>query len=405
MNVISKEKKNVLLVVIITIAACVLYAVNSGIRSNYGIIINAVVENSGVSYSAVSFVLAVAQLMYGIMSPVFGIVALKKSNAFVIRCGIILMVIGLLGVPFGKSIWMLMLFLGIILPAGSGALSFGIIMGAITPKLTDKIAPTVSGIVTASSGVGSTVFSPLIQSLLLASGLMGTMVFLSVPTLILLPISVWMFYEKNKPLNHHKMKIEERISISVVFKEAFRSRTYLLVTIAFFTCGFNMTIIETHLYPEIVSYGFSKSTAAYVFSIYGIATMVGAVLSGALCSKLSMKNVLSTLYGLRAIAVVLFLIAPKTILTICLFIIVMGMTGNSTVPPTSGIVNREFGSASLGTLLGFSFFVHQIGGFLSSWLGGISILATESYNLIWVVDVVFCAAGAILCFMIKDSHD
>lgn len=404
MGVISKQKKKIFSVVIITLAACGLFAVNSGIRSNYGIMINAIMENSGVSYSTVSFVLAVTQLMYGITSPVFGIIALKKSSAFVIRCGIILIAIGLLGIPFAKSIWMLMLFLGILLPSGSGALSFGIIMGAITPKLTDKIGPTVSGIVTASSGIGSTIFSPLIQNLLVVSGLMGTMIFLSVPTLILLPISIWMFYDKSKPLKHPEKKLAEKISVLVVFKEAFHSRTYLLVTIAFFTCGFNMTIIETHLYSQIVSCGISKSTAAYAFSIYGIATMTGALLSGVLCSKLQMKNVLSTLYGLRAIAVVLFLITPKTILTVCAFIIVMGMTGNSTVPPTAGIVNKEFGSVRLATLLGFSFFVHQIGSFFSSWLGGISILATRGYTLIWVVDVIFCTIAAILSFMIRDSH-
>ena len=132
MNV-HTEKRSAAGLVLIALAACLLYGVSSGIRANYGILINSISQNSGVPYSSVSFILALAQLVYGVTQPLFGILAMKRSNGFVLLTGAALMAAGLAGIPFCHSMWPLLLLLGIVFPAGTGALSFGIIMGAIAP--------------------------------------------------------------------------------------------------------------------------------------------------------------------------------------------------------------------------------------------------------------------------------
>ena len=396
--------KHPLFIVLLTIAACLIYAISAGIRSNYGIMLRAISQNSGISYSSISFVLAVGQLVFGIMQPVFGVIALKKSNPFVLSCGVLLTVAGLLIIPFCKSVWMLLLFLGILLPSGTGALSFGIIMGAITAKLSENIASTVSGFVNASSGVGNTVLSPVLQTLIAGGSLFGAMLFLSVPTLILLPVSLWLC----RPIPDQTQKKtqstpEKNIPLKSLFLEALHNRTYQFLMIGFFTCGFYMAIIETHLYTQITTYGFSEKIAAYAFSIYGIFTMIGSVLSGVLCSRIQMRWVLGCLYGLRSI-IVLFLVLPKTLSTICAFTALLGLTGNATVSHTSGLISRTFGAAKLATLFGFVFFVHQIGSFLSACLGGISISATGSYTLIWCMCALLCVLASFVSFCIRDPE-
>ena len=357
-----------------------------------------IVENSGLSYATVSFMIAVGQLVFGIAQPLFGVVALKRSNSFVLRCGALLMAAGLMGIPFCKASPLLMLCLGIILPCGTGALSFGIVMGIVTPEAGEKRASVVSGLVNASSGVCSTVLAPIIQALLALCGLLGAMVFLTIPSLLLLPVSLFFCREDKK-----SAASPEHTDTRAMFVEAIQNRTFRMLMAGFFTCGFHMAIVETHLYTQITTYGYSARTAAYAFSVYGIAAVIGSVLSGIACGRYRMQRVVGTLYGLRFLFVVLFLILPKNLPLILLFVIILGLTGNSTVPPTSGLVGKVFGAAKLAALFGVVFLCHQVGSFLSAWFGGICLAATGGYVLIWCADAALCAFASAVSFSIKES--
>ena len=202
------KKSRTAKLVFLAIAACVLYGISSGIRANYGILINGISQNSGISYSSVSFVLAIAQLVYGFTQPLFGVLSIKKSNTFVLLTGAVFMATGLVGIPFCHSMWSLLMFLGFVLPTGTGALSFGIIMGAISPLMNEKEAATVSGIVTAGSGLGSTVLSPMIQRLISARGLRITMFTLCIPVICLIPISLWISLNVKKAATIQKSDME-----------------------------------------------------------------------------------------------------------------------------------------------------------------------------------------------------
>lgn len=386
-------------VVPLTLAAALIYGLSSGIRANYGILLGPISQNSGVDYASVSFVLAVAQLFFGIMQPVFGILAMKKSNTFVLRNGIALVTAGILLLPFCKSLLTLMAVLGVILPSGTAALSFGVIMGILTPQLPGQTASIASGVVTASSGVGSTILSPIIQALTAAVGLLGTMLFLDVPSLLLLPVSVYLCRSTKEivPITEKR----EEIRLTVLAQEAIQSWDYRFLLAGFFTCGFHMAIIETHLFTQITTFGFSEQIAAYAFSIYGIATMLGSIVSGALCGRFRMKTVLGWIYASRVGILLAFLLLPKSLLVIYGFAALLGLTGNATVPPTSGLTERIFGAAKLATLFGVVFFSHQIGSFFSAWLGGLCLSATGDYILIWLADILFSSIAAIVSWRIK----
>lgn len=167
----------------------------------------------------------------------------------------------------------------------------------------------------------------------------------------------------------------------------------------------------THYKREVFRYenllkrqGFSAELIAYAFSLYGITTILGSVISGFLCSRFAMKRVLGYLYGSRTVLIIGFMLLPKSLLTIYGYAAVLGLTGAATVPPTSGLVNKLYGTIKLGTLFGVAFVAHQIGSFFSAWLGGLCLSFTGSYSLIWCTSAVLSLVAATVSFFIKEEQ-
>lgn len=393
----DRQKKNSAIPILLIVAGCALYMVSGGIRSNFGIIVQALADRTGVSYADVSFAVAVGQLMYGVTQPVFGIVAMKRSNGFVLVLGTLLMATGLLLTTLARSVVVLVVTLGLLFFTGTGAVCFGIIMGAISPVLGERRASAASGILNASSGIGGSLLSPLMQALQASLGVGKLLVVLSVPVLILLPICLWVARVSSSaaPVRDNR----EQIDVLQRLRQALTDPDYRRLMIGFGTCGFHMCIIQTHIFSQIVSYGIEERTASLAYTVFGLTTMAGSVLCGFLCQRLALKNVLGSLYGIRAVIVAVFmLLLPKTVFTVFLFIVILGMTGDATVTPTSEIVSRRFGPESLGFLFGITFVGHQIGGFISSWLGGIFITQSGNYQAIWMFDIALCAIAALASY-------
>lgn len=317
-------------VFLVVLAVCLVYALGGGIRSNYGLMRGAIAASSGVDYAGISFVLAAAQLAFGIMQPVFGAVALKTSNVFVLLCGAAMAVVGLALTPLCRGSWTLLLCFGILMPAGLGAFSFGLIMGAVTPLLGEKKASAVSGIINASSGLGSILLALVLRGVLDSFGLWGAIIALCLPMLCLVPVLLLLRKADAKQAESTPPLLRP------LLKTTFHDRSYRLLSLAFFTCGFHMAIIETHLYTQFTAYGFTEQSVTYAFSIYGIATVAGSVVSGYLGSRFPMKKVLGGFYASRTLWIIGFLLLPKSPVTMYLFAILLGFTGAATVPPTSG---------------------------------------------------------------------
>ena len=163
-----------------------------------------------------------------------------------------------------------------------------------------------------------------------------------------------------------------------------------------------MVKVQTHIFSQVVSYGISESIASLAYTVFGLTGMLGSILCGFLCQRRTLKNILGALYGIRALMVAVFiLVLPKTVFTVFLFITVQGITGDATVTPTSEIVSRRFGPESLGLLFGITYVGHQLGGFLSSWLGGVFIARSGNYQAIWLLDIALCAAASLASFTIR----
>lgn len=392
-------------ILLIAMAGAVMYGVSAGLRGDIGILLMPIVNHSGQSYGTVSFVIAIMQLAFGATQPFFGWLALQRSNRFVLTLGIVCFMSGLALIPLATSLPMLILAMGVLLGAGTGAVSFGIIFSALMQVTNRQGAMMISGILNASAGMGSTFFAPVIENFLVSGGLEYTVYMLCIPFIMVLGVVFWVTRGQHSNQTETVSK-EDNVNtdFSHMFREAFKNRNYWLLIGGFSTCGFHMVIIEAHLFSQYVSYGITREMAAWAFAVYGIATIAGALLSGLLSNYCDRGKLLGFYYGFRGIWVLLYLfVMPKTFVTAVLFSFGLGMTGDATVSPTSGLMQQIFHWKWIATLLGFLFLCHQIGAFLSAWIGGIFVDTTGTYMVVWCLDVVVCLFASAVSFMIRDE--
>lgn len=394
-------------ILILIIAGVIINALGGGVRSNFGIIIQPLTVYSGVGYASISFILGIAQLMYGVTQPLWGMLALKRSNTQVLLCGLPVMAGGLILTSITHSGTVMFISLGLMVGCGAGALCFGMIMGAISPFLGSQKAAAASGILNAGSGIGGAALSPIIQQVSSSAGISTALVMLAAPFIFMIPVVLWM-KGKETGLNCDDLSQDSHKSASslAIFREAIATPDFRRLMAGFGTCGFHMIIIHTHMVSHFTSLGISAARAAVIYTFYGIFTMLGAVVSGLLCTRFRLKNVLGSLYGIRAAAVALFLFAAKkNLFSMVAFAFVLGMTGDATVTPTSEIISRRFGARTMGFLFGITYVCHQTGAFISSWLGGVFIDNMGNYELIWMVDIALCAFAALVSFRISFKED
>lgn len=377
--------------------ACLLYGMTGGLRADIGILLQPLAAHTGLAYQDVSFCIAVMQLIFGCTQPVFGLLAARTSNRLVLLLGVLLMAGSLLGMIFAHSFAGLFLSLGIGFGIGAGALAFGLILTSAIYFAGRENAMMLAGMLNASAGLCGFFLSPLLQQLLAQGGIATALESLLPPFALLLPIAL--FVTSRDPRNETQAR---EAAPAASWAQVFRNRTFLLLLAGFSTYGFHMVIIESHLFSQFISYGIPAQAASWAFSVYGLATILGALLSGYLSSRIAKGKLLGSYYGFRAMWVGLYLfLLPKTFWTGVLFAIGLGFTGDATVSPTSGLVHEHFSITQAATLMGVLFLGHQMGAFASAWLGGILVQQTGSYVALWTLDMALCLFASIMSGKIK----
>ena len=340
--------------------------------------------------------MAVGQFTWGAVQPLAGAVADRFGPRRVLQGGLLLLALGSAITPFMSSTWGLVFSLGLISAMGSGAGSFSVLIGAASTRLPLEARGTASGIINAGGSFGQFVFAPVLQKLIQAVGWMGSMWALALMTLFALPL----IRTVSRPVDPvHQQVGTAEIGLRRSVQEALADRSYLLLHAGFFTCGFHIAFLVTHLPGEVNLCGLPPSVASWSLAIIGLAN----IFAGACVSRYRSKYVLFWMYASRAILIALFLAAPRTDLTFYLFAAGLGFTWLATVPPTAAIVGKLFGVRYLGTLFGLTLLSHQIGGFLGAWLGGLSITQFGDYQWMWYADMVLASLAALVNLPIREA--
>ncbi|XOQ52405.1 MAG: Major facilitator transporter [Succiniclasticum sp.] len=388
-------------VILFGLIACLVYGTGAGIRSNIGILLPALTGQSQCSYADVSFCIGMMQLVFGLTQPAFGLLAARTSNRFVLTLGAGFLLLGFAGMRFASSFLALVVSLGILFGIGAGAISFGLVLTSVIHVVGQRHAMVVAGMLNAASGMLGFILSPAMVWMLSVGGLPLTMLGLGGLSVLVIPCIFLVTMRDTTSAVPAAGETQNRISWRTV-TDAFSNQPFRMLMLGFSTCGFHMILIESHLFSQYLSYGIAAIAAGWAFSFYGVSTILGALLSGYLSSRISKGRLLAFYYGFRAVWVLIYLwVLPKTVITAFLFSIGLGFTGDATVSPTSGIVGEHFPLAQVATLVGVLFALHQIGAFLSAYVGGILVSATQGYELLWCVDVVLCLGASFASYRIK----
>jgi MFS family permease len=372
-------------------------AVTIGARQSLGLFVSPLNTSTGLGIVTISFALAVGQFAWGAAQPLFGLLADRIGSFKVIVIGAFMLTLGLALTPYMHSGLGLTVFLGVITAMGAGAGSFSILIGATSQRLPPEKRAFASGFINAGGSFGQFLFAPVSQALISSIGWIGAMWTLAATALVTVPLGLPFRESKSAAPRAAGIGIREQLRVS------FRDSSYLLLHAGFFTCGFHIAFLITHLPGEVGLCGLPASVSAASIAIIGLANIVGSIGAGWLSQIRRMKMILVWMYASRAAAVALYLVAPKTALTFYVFAFVLGLTWLATVPPTAGLVGKLFGTRHLATLFGLTLLTHQIGGFFGAWLGGIAIASTGNYNWMWYADIALAAAAAVVNLPIKEA--
>ncbi|WP_313952960.1 MFS transporter [Accumulibacter sp.] len=383
----------------VTLAAAGILMVTMGARQSLGLFVSPINTSTGLGVVTISLALAVAQFMWGAVQPIAGAIADRYGPEKVLVGGLIILAAGSALTPFMDSGFGLIVSLGLLSAIGSGAGSFSVLIGASAQRLPVAARGTASGIINAGGSFGQFVFAPVLQKLISAFGWMGAMWSLAVMVLAALPMI-------GALTRHEAPKHEIHPGDSGLWNAvcgAMGDRSYILLHLGFFTCGFHIAFLVTHLPGEVALCGLPPAVASWSLAIIGLANIGGSLYAGSCVNRYRSKMVLFWMYASRAALIGVYLLAPKTELTFYLFAAGLGFTWLATVPPTAAIVGKLFGIRYLATLFGLTLLSHQIGGFLGAYLGGIAITVQGDYAWMWYADMALASAAALFNLPIREA--
>jgi len=390
--------------VLLMCAAAAVLMVTMGMRQSLGLYIAPIIETTHVGYAAMSFALAVGQLMWGVAQPVFGALADRHGSRPVLISGALLLAAGTALTPFAGNEFGLLATLGVLTAAGAGAGSFSVLIGVVAQRVPATKRSVAAGFVNAGGSLGQFVFAPLNQLLIASFGWMAAMWTMAVAALATIPIAGPLLTRRTpEAARRPSGPAPSALSLREQLAIASRDRSYWCLHAGFFTCGFHISFLVTHLPGEVKLCSLPASVAAGSLAIIGLANVAGSLMAGWAGGVMRMKWLLFAMYFSRAVAVAVYLAAPKTALTFYLFAAVLGFTWLATVPPTAGLIGKLFGVRYLATLFGLATFTHQVGGFFGAWLGGKALIAFGDFSWMWYADIALALAAAFVNLPIREA--
>jgi MFS family permease len=387
---------------VIIVAGCLVAMFNFGIRSSFGLFTGPISEAHGWPREVYSIAIASQNLLWGLATPICGALADRYGSARVLMVGAVFYALGIALMAGAGSPAMLYFSGGILIGIGLAASSFGIAMAALGRLVPPEKRSWAFGIATAASSMGQFVFAPLGGALIPAFGWYHALLILGACALLMIVFALPLMAQNTSKSALQADEAEMSMRQAVV--AAFGNGSYLLLTLGFFVCGFQLTFISVHLPPYLQEHGISPGFAGLAIGSIGLFNIVGSYYAGIIGGKYSKRIPLSIIYLLRSALVVAFILTPITNVTTIIFTASMGLIWLSTVPLTMGLVTVMFGTRYMATLYGFVFLSHQVGAFFGVWLGGRLYDEFGSYDPIWWLGVALGLIAALIHLPIRERR-
>ena len=372
------------LALITLIAASSAILVSMGLRQTFGLFFSAFEEGLNCTRTEFGLAIGLQMLFWGIFAPIFGILADKFGGSKAVFIGFIIFGLGIYMLYSGPNTGIFFqISLGVLVGTALGATAMSVPVSEVGKHFPNEKRTVATGIVTAAASVGYFLAPLFTQYTLGTVGWEQTLKYFMYFILFGLITSLFILPKKVAPI----LKTEKSQNFIEAMKEAFSHKGYVLLVAGFFVCGFQITLVGTHVPGYMQDRGLGGWTATIILSLIGLFNIIGTLGIGYLGTKYSKKILLSILYFLRAVIIAIFIFSPPSIYMSIFFGITFGLLWLSTVPPTNGIVAQIFGTKYLSTLFGIVFFSHQLGAFAGSFLGGLFYDLYGSYDYAWYIAI------------------
>ena len=383
------------------IAASLVVLISLGVRQTFGMFFMDFREDLGISLTQSGLSVGLQMLMWGLTGPIFGTIADKYGGHKAIALAFIFFIAGIYFLYAGPNTGIFFqIDLGVLVGIGLGGTAISIPMAVVGKHFPLSNRTIAMSIVTAVGSFGYFLSPILTEYSLTENGWQNTLI----AFLIALTIGLIISFFVRSPSLEQTIEQPNTQTTTEAVKEAFGSKSYILLVSGFFVCGFHITLVGTHVPTYVIDRGLESWTAAAILSLIGLFNIFGSLTSGYLSTKMSKKIILSAIYSLRGLSIILFIFLPASNINAFIFGATFGFLWLSTVPATSGIVAHMFGTKYLGLLYGIVFLSHQIGSFFGAYLGGLFHDLYGSYDYAWYLAIALSVFAAIIHLPIQEQQ-
>jgi MFS family permease len=382
--------------VVVVAGGCIIAMLAFGPRSALGFFLSPLSAANGWGRDTYALAIAVQSLLYGAAQPFAGALADRFGAQRVIIAGSLLYAAGIYLMAQASSPAMLYLSAGALVGFGLSGCSFNLVITSVAKVVPDSWRSMVFGAGTAAGSFGQFLFSPLGVGLIDAYGWQTALEIFAGLLLLIIPLALAVMPRSAPARAAGSAAAPVTQTYRQALTEALGHRSYLLLVLGFFTCGFQLGFVTVHLPSYLIDRGLSAQVGGWTLGLIGLFNIIGAMTSGWLGSRMPKRYILSGIYFSRALAVIFLITLPASPTVALIYGAVTGLLWLSSVPPTSGLVAVMFGTRWLAMLFGIAFFSHQVGGFLGVYLGGFIYERTGSYDIVWWLGVMFGFISAII---------
>ena len=375
---------------VVLVASAVILSIGMGIRHGFGLFLQPVSSELGWGRETFALALAVQNLTWGVTQPFVGMLADRFGSAKVLIAGCVLYALGLVTMSYSASPWLFVLTAGVLIGTGQAGVTYSVVSGVLGRKFPPEKRSMALGISAAAGSFGQFAMLPLTQWMLTNLGWHGALFVLAAIAILIVPLTAAMVERHESNAGGFQQSAREAM------REAIGHRGYVLLTLGYFVCGFQVVFVGVHLPSFLADRGMPPHVAVTALALVGLFNIVGTYLAGWLGGWVSKKYILSFIYFARAVVFAVFFWMPLSAASVYAFAIAMGLLWLSTVPPTNALVAQIFGVRYLAMLSGFSFFSHQVGSFLGAWLGGKLFDTTGSYDVVWYLAMALGIVAGLL---------
>ena len=378
---------------VIIVCGCIIALLSFGPRSSLGFFVQPMSREFAWGRDVFGLALALQNLLWGLGQPIAGAIADRFGIVRVMVVGALLYAGGLFLMRYSATPLSLDIGGGVLIGFGLSGCSFNLVLSAFSKLLPPEKRGIALGAGTAAGSFGQFLFAPFGVAMIDNFGWQSALTVFALLMLLIVPLSLALATPAQAVTN---TPAADEQSFKTALAEAFGHRSYVLLVLGFFTCGFQLAFITVHLPAYLVDRGIPASTGGWVLAAIGLFNIIGSLSVGWLQNIFPKRYILSVIYFTRALAMFTFISFPTTTFSAIAFGAVCGLTWLSTVPPTSALVALMFGTRWFATLYGFAFVSHQVGGFLGVWLGGVVFERFGSYTPIWWLSIMFGVLSALI---------